>query len=103
MPIRPIVKNTYFHPKSCAIQPMSGAKMTVAKYCPELKKAQAVPRSALGNHAATTRALAGKDGASAKPTRKRRRKRAVIAPPTDRKPTQPCRKVKIDQTMMLTA
>src|ERR1044072_4120591 len=38
-----------------------------------MKMALAVPRSALGNQLATMRALAGKDGDSAKPTMKRSR------------------------------
>jgi len=58
------------------IQPFIGAKSTVAKYCAELKTAEAVPRSLAGNHAATTLALAGKDGDSASPARKRNAKSA---------------------------
>jgi hypothetical protein len=48
---------------------MIGAKITVAKYCAELKIATAVPLSCAGNQAATIRLLPGKDGASARPTR----------------------------------
>ena len=46
---------------------MMGANSTVAKYCAELKMAEAVPRSLAGNQAATMRALAGNDGDSAAP------------------------------------
>ncbi|MGY4596742.1 hypothetical protein ACVWXL_004488 [Bradyrhizobium sp. GM22.5] len=49
------------------------------------------------------RALAGKDGASAIPTRKRRPNSTVIAVPALKKPTQPCIVVNSDQTMMLKA
>jgi hypothetical protein len=75
----------------------------VAKYCPELKKADAVPRSLPGNQAATMRALAGKEGASAMPTRKRSANSTTIAVPALKKPTQPCIIVNSDQTMMLKA
>jgi hypothetical protein len=39
---------------------MSGAKSTVAKYCAELKTADAVPRSLAGNQAATMRPFRGR-------------------------------------------
>jgi hypothetical protein len=68
-----------------------------------LKKADAVPRSLPGNQAATMRALAGKDGASAKPTRKRRPNSTITAVPALKKPTQPCKIVNSDQIMMLIA
>ena len=103
MPSAPITVKTWRQPNSCAIQPISGAKITVAKYCPELKNADAVPRSLLGNQAATMRALAGKLGASASPTRKRRANSATMAAPPEKKPIQPCISVKIDQTTMLQA
>ena len=67
MPSAPMTKNTLRQPKACTIQPISGANSTVAKYCAELKMAEAVPRSSVGNQAATMRALAGKEGASAAP------------------------------------
>src|SRR3712207_8397561 len=41
-------------------QPMMGANSAVAKYCAELKMAEAVPRSLAGNQAATMRPLAGR-------------------------------------------
>ena len=62
---------THGQPKEKVIQPISGAKITVAKYCAELKIAEAVARSLLGNHAATTRPLPGKDGNFATPSMKR--------------------------------
>ena len=67
---------------------MMGANRAVAKYCAELKMAEAVPRSLAGNQAATMRPLAGNDGASAKPTRRRSANRAVTATaPAPRTPT----------------
>ncbi|MGY4452431.1 hypothetical protein ACVWZR_007091 [Bradyrhizobium sp. i1.3.1] len=75
----------------------------MAKYCPELKKADAVPRSLPGNQAATMRALAGNEGASATPTSRRSANNTVMAAPALRKPTQPCIIVNSDQTMMLKA
>jgi hypothetical protein len=71
MPTPPITKNTERQPKLWASQPISGAKATSEKYWAELKMAEAVPRSGPGNQAATMRALAGKDGDSARPTMKR--------------------------------
>src|SRR4029079_10407746 len=96
-PSAPMTKNPYAQPKSCAIQPISGAKITVAKYCPELKKADAVPRSLPGNHAATMRALAGNEGASANPTRSRNRNSTVTAVAPEKNPTHPCSSVNSDQ------
>ena len=81
---------------------MIGANRTVAKYCAELKIAEAVPRSLAGNQAATIRALAGNDGASAKPTRRRSTNRAVTAAAAaPRTPTEPCSRVNSDQMKML--
>ncbi|MCY1445866.1 hypothetical protein D9M71_623980 [compost metagenome] len=79
MPNVPMTMNTCSQPQACTIQPINGAKSTVAKYWAELKMADAVPRSAVGNQAATIRALPGNDGASAKPTMKRSMNRATIA------------------------
>ncbi|MNP32046.1 hypothetical protein D3C76_1252030 [compost metagenome] len=59
----------------------------MAKYCAELKIAEAVPRSAVGNQAATMRALPGKDGASARPTRKRSMNSATTAVDMPNSPT----------------
>src|SRR6202011_2479009 len=98
-----MTKKTLRQPNSCAIQPVSGANSTVAKYCPELKKAEAVPRSLPGNQAATMRALAGNDGASARPTRKRNANNRTIAVPPAKKPMEPCMNVKTDQIKMLQA
>ena len=42
--------------------PKMGAKMGSAKYCAELKMAEARPRSEVGNQAATMRPLPGKTG-----------------------------------------
>ncbi len=54
-----------------------GAKATRAKYCEELKIAEAVPRSAVGNQAATMRPLPGKTGDCARPERRRSAKMAL--------------------------
>ena len=94
---------------------MIGAKSTVAKYCAELKTALAVPRSAVGNHAATIRLFAGKEGDSATPSRKRSVNSINTAPVTvigSKKgswivnwcpwpKTQPCSNVNTDQSVML--
>ncbi|MNC32147.1 hypothetical protein D3C75_804910 [compost metagenome] len=103
MPSAPMTTNTCSQPKLNTIQPMIGANSAVAKYCAELKIADAVPRSAVGNQAATMRALPGNDGASAKPTRKRRVNKVTTAQATGRPPTKPCSRVNSDQVKMLKA
>lgn len=70
-----------------ASHPISGEKMTSAKYCAELKIADAVPRSELGNQEATTRPLPGKDGASDRPTRNRSANKRITAVPAAKKPS----------------
>ena len=80
---------------------MTGAKITVAAYCAELKIALAVPRSAVGNHAATIRLFAGNEGASAAPSKKRSVNNATIAVVADSPPTNPCSKVNTDHSAML--
>ncbi|GJE45655.1 hypothetical protein AEGHOMDF_4855 [Methylobacterium soli] len=75
---------------------MRGVNSTVAKYCEELKKAEAVPRSLVGNQAAVMRALAGKTGASARPTQRRSVNSTATAEKPVKKPTAPCRSVKAD-------
>src|SRR4051812_50066163 len=89
MPSAPITVKTWRQPNSCAIQPISGAKITVAKYCPELKNAEAVPRSLLGNQAATMRALAGDEGGSGVPTREGQPNSTTVAGPGAEKPAPP--------------
>ena len=93
-------KKTCDQPTSCVSQPMIGAKITVAKYCAELKIATAVPLSCAGNQAATMRLFPGKEGASAKPTRKRSVKSATIMPKPLKISTNPCSRVNIDQIKM---
>src|SRR3954469_9447130 len=83
-PIAPIARNTLRQPYSWASQPIMGAKATSEKYCEALKMALAVPRSELGNQLATMRALAGKMGASAKPSARRRMNRLIITGTKDR-------------------
>ena len=80
---------------------MIGEKITSAKYWAELKMADAVPRSAVGNHADTMRLLPGNDGASARPSRKRRKNREATAMEAGSAPTKPCRNVKADQVRTL--
>ena len=62
--------------------------------------AEAVPRSDAGNHAATIRALPGKDGASARPTMKRMAKKVATAGRKAIRPTKPWVRVKKDQITM---
>ena len=50
------------------IQVMKGAQNAMPTYCAAMKLAVAMPRSWAGNQAVTTRPLAGKAGASKKPT-----------------------------------
>ena len=78
-PMPPVTKKTHGQPNSWVIQPESGANRNVAKYWLELKTADAVPRSAVGNQAATMRPLPGKAGASASPSRKRSAKKTISA------------------------
>jgi hypothetical protein len=83
---------------------MSGVKTTAAKYWAELKIADAVPRSFVGNQLATTFALAGNAGASATPIAKRSTNRPTTAAPAlPSTPIAPCSKVNNDHRKMLTA
>src|SRR6267154_722714 len=75
-----------------------GEKTTTAKYGEALKIAAAVPRSAVGNQAATMRLLPGNAGASATPTRSLKPNRAMITVLPAKNPTVPCRKVKSDHS-----
>ena len=63
----------------CISHPKMGAKMGSAKYCDELKIAEARPRSEVGNHAATMRPLPGKTGDWERPESMRRMKITVNA------------------------
>ena len=83
------------------IQPMIGANSTVAKYCAELKIADAVPRSAVGNQPPRSGRWPGRTALP--PSRQEaQREQDVDAPcATPKKPTQPCSKVKSDQPKML--
>src|SRR5580700_12271597 len=76
-------------PAECAIQPKIGAKIISAKYCEELKIADARPRSLAGNHDATMRPFPGKTGACAKPAISRRMKITVKAAVAARYPAKP--------------
>src|SRR5262249_36216590 len=98
----PITKKTECQSNVCTSQPISGANATSAKYCAELKIAEAVPRSDFGNHPATMRAFAGKDGDSARPTMNRSANSATAADTNVCTPTRPCSAVQIDQTTSAT-
>src|SRR5580700_8624102 len=77
------------HPKRWSRPPKMGAKMGSAKYCDELKMADARPRSEVGNQAATMRPLPGNTGACARPEQIRRMKmtvKAALAPTYPAKP-----------------
>jgi hypothetical protein len=102
-PSTPITANTHCQPNACTSQPISGANTTVAAYCAALKIADAVPRSAAGNHVETIRLLAGNDGASAAPTRKRSANSSLNAAAPPMKPIPPCSSVNSDQKKMLNA
>ncbi len=65
--------------------------------------AEAVPRSRPGNHAATRRALPGKLGASASPTRKRNANSIVIAETPGTRPTNPWVAVNADHSAIAAA
>ena len=94
---------TWCQPKWWTIQAISGVNSTVAKYCAELKKAEAMPRSRVGNQAATMRALAGKTGASVRPTARRNANSITTAVMPVKKPTAPWTRVNPDQSAMAAA
>src|SRR5580658_7323927 len=96
MPKRPSIQKHSFQPRTCAIHPMMGAKRTKAKYCDALKMAEARPRSAVGNQAATMRPLPGKTGACASPETSRNAKIAVKAHAAGAKPASPMRNAHTD-------
>src|ERR1041384_5588671 len=81
---------------------MIGENSTSEKYCAELKIADAVPRSVVGNQAATIRALPGNDGDSASPSRKRSANSTTTALAALHQPTRPCSTVNPDQAIRLT-
>src|SRR5258708_37477184 len=103
MPIRPITVNTCGQPSACVIQPINGANSTVAKYCDALKIAEAVPRSAVGNHDDTRRLLPGEAGASAAPARKGSVNNATTAAAAASPPTPPRIIGRMDHVRMLAA
>src|SRR3984885_16015222 len=99
-PSAPINQKQLFQPAECAIQPRIGAKIISAKYCEELKIAEARPRSLAGNQEATMRPFPGKTGAWANPATSRKRKITVKAAPAARYPAKPVSREHIDQTTM---
>ncbi|MNT07012.1 hypothetical protein D3C72_1417000 [compost metagenome] len=96
-PMTPITVKTCSQPHAKVSQPSSGEKRASEKYCAELKIAEAVPRSLVGNQAATIRALAGNDGASEKPSIKRIQNMEIPAHASGKKSTKPCINVNSDQ------
>ena len=96
-PMPPTMVKTCSQPAATTSQPISGEKAAVAKYCAELKMAAAVPRSLVGNQAATMRELPGNDGPSARPTSNRRMNSRPTAVPIEKFPTKPWQTVKMDQ------
>src|SRR4051812_48564302 len=103
IPRMPMKRKTDCQPYQWVIHPMMGANMTVAKYWDELKMADAVPRSLVGNHAETMRPFPGNDGASARPRSRRRMNKVAKADAMWNTPTNPCSSVKSDQRKMLAA
>src|SRR5476649_300112 len=94
----------FCHPNEAVIKDSSNEKKTAAKYCAELKMAEAVPRAAVGNQLATNFAFAGKAGASAMPIAKRNTNNAMTAAlALPARPIELCSKVKSDHKKMLAA
>src|SRR6202789_4393794 len=89
-----------FQPVEWIIQPRIGAKIINAKYCEELKIAEARPRSLAGNQEATMRPFPGKTGACAKPATSRSTKITLKAAPAARYPAKPVSRAQTDQTTM---
>lgn len=100
----PSTKNGHSQPKRDTSQPESGEKMATAKYCAEANSEEARPRSALGNHMMTARALAGKLGASIRPSAKRSAniKVSAMVMPLENSPTKPINKVETDHNASVT-
>src|ERR1700722_4163230 len=96
----PINQKQLLHPAECAIHPKIGAKIIRAKYCEELKIAEARPRSLEGNQEATMRPFPGKTGAWANPAINRNRKITPNAAPTARYPAKPVSRAQTDHTTM---
>src|ERR1700735_5622008 len=99
-PSTPMNQKQLFQPAEWIIQPRMGAKIINAKYCEELKIAEARPRSFEGNQEATMRPFPGKTGAWANPDTSRKRKITVKAAPAARYPAKPVSREQIDQTTM---
>src|ERR1700722_20593398 len=98
-PSAPINQKQLLQPAECAIHPRIGAKIISAKYCEELKIAEARPRSLAGNQEATMRPFPGNTGAWAKPAISRRKKITPNAAPAARKPAKPVSREQTDHTM----
>src|SRR6185437_478543 len=95
IPSAPIVQKTYCQPKRWMIQPM-GASSTSEKYCDALKMEEAVPRSFVGNQAATNRPLPGNVGAKENPIRNNSANSTTNASPPFRNFVKPIRNMKND-------
>src|SRR5271156_1486948 len=88
-PSPPMNQKQLLQPAAWVIHPKIGAKIISAKYCEELKIADALPRSLAGNHDATMRPFPGNTGACAKPAISRKMKITVKAAVTARYPARP--------------
>src|SRR5580698_5093049 len=99
-PNTPINQKQLLQPAECAIHPKIGAKIISAKYCEELKIAEARPRSLEGNQEATIRPFPGKTGACANPATSRNKKITPNAAPAVRDPAKPVSRAQTDHTTM---
>src|SRR5579871_281462 len=88
-PKRDRIQKQACHPQWTVTQPMIGAKSTSAKYCDELKIAEAVPRSAVGNHAVTMRPFPGNTGDWTRPESSRKAMMETNAKVSGRYPESP--------------
>src|SRR5579885_2321668 len=96
----PITQKTQCQPNWFMSQPINGANKTREKYCEALKMDEAVPRSRVGNHAATKRPLPGNAGAKLKPARNSSPNNTANARRPCKNPVKPIRKIKNDQRKM---
>ena len=80
---------------------MIGANSTVAKYCAELKMAEAVPRSLAGKPGGDDPAVGREGRRLGEPDQEAQHEQHVNADRPRDSPTQPCRSVNSDQMKML--
>src|SRR3954469_14975602 len=96
IPRMPMKRKTDCQPYQWVIHPMMGANMTVAKYWDELKMADAVPRSLVGNHAETIRPFPGNVGAKENPIKNSKANNTTKAKRPFKNPVKPIRQTKKD-------